>query len=114
LFAGAFTLVALLVAWLQNTYGASWALAGVVIGGFADAHSTAASVGSLAKQGQMTRELATVAVGLVFTTNTLSKLAFARVGGAGFFWRLSPGLVLMVAAFWAAWWLSRVSPDWPG
>ncbi len=45
-FAGAFTLVALLVAWLQNDFGASWALAGVVLGGFADAHSTAASVGS--------------------------------------------------------------------
>jgi uncharacterized membrane protein (DUF4010 family) len=105
LFAGAFTFVALLVAWLQNTFGATWALAGVVIGGFADAHSTAASVGSLAKQGQMTRELAAIAVGLVFTTNTLSKLAFARAGGANYFWRLAPGLVLMVAAFWAAWWL---------
>ena len=107
LFAGAFTLVALVVAWLQNTFGASWALAGVVIGGFADAHSTAASVGSLSAQGQMTRELGAIAVGLVFTTNTLSKLAFARAGGARYFWRLAPGLLLMVAAFWAAWWLTR-------
>jgi hypothetical protein len=79
----------------------------VVIGGFADAHSTAASVGSLSAQGQMTRELGVIAVGLVFTTNTLSKLAFARAGGAAYFWRLAPGLVLMVATFWAAWWLTR-------
>jgi uncharacterized membrane protein (DUF4010 family) len=80
----------------------------VVLGGFADAHSTAASVGSLAAQQQLTRELAAVAIGLVLTTNTLSKLGFARAGGTGYFWRLAPGLVLMVAAFWIAWWL--VSP----
>ncbi len=108
LFAGAFTLVALLVAWLQHTFGATWALAGVVIGGFADAHSTAASVGSLASQEQMSRELAIIAVGLVFTANTLSKLAFARAGGMGYFWRLAPGLIFMVAAFWLAWWLASV------
>ena len=30
----------LLVAWLQRSFGTTWALAGVVIGGFADAHST--------------------------------------------------------------------------
>ena len=105
LFAGAFTLVALLVAWLQNSFGATWALAGVVLGGFADAHSTAASVGSLSAQGQMTRELAAIAVGLVFTTNTISKLAFARTGGSAYFWRLAPGLVLLVGSFWTAWWL---------
>jgi uncharacterized membrane protein (DUF4010 family) len=109
LFAGAFTVVALLVAWLQRSFGASWALAGVVVGGFADAHSTAASVGSLSSQQQLTREVGAVAVGLVLTTNTLSKLAFARVGGARFFWRLAPGLVLLVAAYWATWWLIPVT-----
>jgi uncharacterized membrane protein (DUF4010 family) len=103
LFAAAFTVVALVVAWLQNTFGATWALAGVVIGGFADAHSTAASVGSLSAQQQMARELAVVAIGLVLTTNTISKLVFARAGGAGYFWRLAPGLVLLVGSFWLAW-----------
>jgi uncharacterized membrane protein (DUF4010 family) len=103
-FAGAFTLVALLVAWLQNSFGATWALAGVVLGGFADAHSTAASVGSLAAKELMTRELAAIAVGLLFTTNTVSKLAFAWAGGAGYFWRLAPGLVLLIGSFWLVWW----------
>ena len=41
LFAAAFVLVMLMVAWLQRSFGATWALAGVVVGGFADAHSTA-------------------------------------------------------------------------
>ncbi len=55
MFAGAFVLVMLLVAWLQRSFGPTWALAGVVVGGFADAHSTAASVGSLTTQDQLPR-----------------------------------------------------------
>jgi uncharacterized membrane protein (DUF4010 family) len=109
LFAGAFSLVALLVAWLQQSFGTGWALAGVVIGGFADSHSTAASVGSLAAQQRLSLEVGAIAVGLVATANTLSKLAFARAGGAAYFWRLAPGLVLLVAAFWVTWWLTHVS-----
>jgi uncharacterized membrane protein (DUF4010 family) len=108
MFAGAFVLVMLLVAWLQRSFGATWALAGVVIGGFADAHSTAASIGSLAAQQQMSRDVAAVGLGLVITTNTLSKLGFARAGGNGYFWRLAPGLALLVGAFWTTWWLVRV------
>lgn len=105
LFAGAFVLVMLLVAALQRYLGPTWALAGVVVGGFVDAHSTAASIGSLASQEQMSRALAPIALGLVVTTNTISKLGFARAGGSAYFWRLAPGLVLLVAAFWAGWWL---------
>jgi uncharacterized membrane protein (DUF4010 family) len=105
IFAGAFVLVMLLVAWLQRSFGPTWALAGVVVGGFADAHSTAASVGSLATQGQLTPELAAIAIGLVVTTNTLSKLGFAWAGGGAYFWRLAPGLLLLIAAYWAAWFL---------
>jgi len=107
MFAAAFTAVALLVAWLQQSFGTTWAMAGVVAGGFADAHSTAASIGTLAAQERMTRGLAEIAIGLVIATNTLSKLGFARAGGARYFSRLAPGLVLLVAAFWITWWLDR-------
>jgi uncharacterized membrane protein (DUF4010 family) len=103
LFAGAFVLVMLLVAWLQRSFGPTWALAGVVIGGFADAHSTTASVGSLAAQQQMPLDLAIIAIGLVITTNTLSKLGFAWAGGSAYFWRLAPGLLLLIASFWICW-----------
>jgi uncharacterized membrane protein (DUF4010 family) len=108
LFAAAFTAVALLVAWLQRSFGTTWALAGVVAGGFADAQSTAASVGSLAAQEKMTHELAAIAVGLIVTTNTISKMGFAWAGGGRYFARLAPGLVLLIAAYWVAWWLGRV------
>jgi hypothetical protein len=66
-------------------------------------------VGSLAAQQRLSLEVGAIAVGLVATANTLSKLAFARAGGAAYFWRLAPGLVLLVAAFWVTWWLTRVS-----
>ena len=102
----AFVAVMLMVAWLQNSFGPAWALAGVVAGGFADAHSTAASIGSLAAQEQLPRELAAIAVGLVVTTNTISKLGFAWAGGKTYFWRLAPGLLLLIAAFWVTWWLT--------
>ena len=106
MFAGAFVLVMLLVAWLQRSFGPAWALAGVVVGGFADAHSTAASVGSLAAQEQLPRTVAAIAVGLIVTTNTVSKLGFAWAGGSAYFWRLAPGLLLLIAAFWTTWWLT--------
>ena len=103
IFAGAFVLVMLLVAWLQRSFGPIWALGGVVIGGFADAHSTTASVGSLAAQGQLQPDLAAIAIGLIVTTNTLSKLGFAWAGGVAYFLRLAPGLVLLVAGYWVTW-----------
>jgi uncharacterized membrane protein (DUF4010 family) len=105
IFAGAFALVALVVAWLQRSFGPGWALAGVVAGGFADAHSTSASVGTLTSAEQMGRPLGAIAIGLVLSANTLTKLLFARTGGTAYFWRLTPGLALLVGAFWATWWL---------
>ena len=95
LFAAAFVLVMLLVAWLQRSFGATWALAGVVIGGFADAHSTAASVGSLASQQQLPRELAIIAIGLWSPTRFPARLR----AEAGPISRLAPGLLLLIAAF---------------
>ena len=109
LFAAAFTAVALLVAWLQRSFGAQWALAGVVIGGFADAHSTTASVGSLTAQDHLPRDVAAMAVGLIVTSNTLSKAVFARAGGSAYFWALLPGLALLIASFWVTWWFVRAA-----
>ena len=104
LFAGAFVLVMLLVAWLQRSFGPAWALAGVVVGGFADAHSTTASIGSLAAQEQLPRELAAIAMGLVITTNTFRSWVSRAPAAARYFWRLAPGLALLIAAFWVTWW----------
>jgi hypothetical protein len=39
------------------------------------------------------------------TTNTVSKLGFAWAGGGAYFWRLAPGLLLLIATYWVAWFL---------
>jgi uncharacterized membrane protein (DUF4010 family) len=105
LFAGLFCAIAILVVLLQRTFGDTGALVGAVTGGLLDAHSSAASVAGLAAQKLLPHAVACDAIGLILTANTFSKLLFARIGGSAFFWRVAPGLVLMIAAFWIARWL---------
>ena len=102
LFAGLFCVIAILVVLLQRTFGDTGALVGAVTGGFLDAHSSSASVAGLASQKLLPHSVAGNAIGLILTANTLAKLIFARIGGAAFFWRVAPGLALMIAAFWIA------------
>lgn len=105
LFAGLFCAIAILVVVLQRTFGDTGALVGAVTGGFLDAHSSSASVAGLAGQKLLPYSVAANAIGLILSANTLAKLIFARIGGSAFFWRVAPGLVLMIAAFWIARWL---------
>jgi uncharacterized membrane protein (DUF4010 family) len=105
LFAAVFCAIAVLVALLQRAFGDAGALVGAVTGGFLDAHSSSASVAGLAAQNVLSHPVAGNAIGLILTANTLAKLVFARVGGSLFFWRVAPGLVLMIAAFWFARWV---------
>jgi uncharacterized membrane protein (DUF4010 family) len=103
LFAGLFCFIAVLVVLLQRAFGDAGALVGAVTGGFLDAHSSSASVAGLAAQNLLPHSVAGNAIGLILTANTLGKLIFARVGGSAFFWRVAPGLALMIAAFWIVW-----------
>lgn len=105
LFAGLFCFIAILVVLLQRAFGDAGALVGAVTGGFLDAHSSSASVAGLAGQKLLPYSVAGNAIGMILTANTLAKLVFARVGGSAFFWRVAPGLVLMIAAFWIVKWL---------
>jgi uncharacterized membrane protein (DUF4010 family) len=75
---------------------------GATAGGFLDAHSSSAAVANLVGQGALDAPAAAVAVALVVTANTVSKLLFARMGGTAFFMRVGAGLVAMLAAFWTA------------
>jgi uncharacterized membrane protein (DUF4010 family) len=105
LFAGLFCVIAVLVVLMQRAFGDTGALVGAVTGGFLDAHSSSASVAGLAAQELLPRAVAGNAIGLILSANTLAKLVFARIGGSAFFWRVAPGLVLMISAFWVARWL---------
>lgn len=99
------TVTALLygAALLQNAYGASGALIGIALGGFADAHSAAASAGALVAREAVTMPVGVWAVLLAVTTNTCTKLIVAAVtGGRSFLLALAPALIAMVAALWVA------------
>lgn len=108
-FAGLIALVLiasdLLESWLGDL-GAALSAAAV---GFADTHAAAVSVAELVSQGRIDADSAVLAVLLALTTNTLTKIALARAAGGGDYARqLIPGLVMLLAALWVGWGLTRL------
>lgn len=78
--------------------------------GFADTHAAAVSVAELGAQGRVDADSAALAVLLALSTNTLTKIALARTaGGADYAWRVIPGLVAMLVALWAGWWIAQLA-----
>jgi uncharacterized membrane protein (DUF4010 family) len=72
------------------------------LGGFADAHSSTASIASLAKAGQLPFDAIAGPVLMAVSSNSLSKCVVAWVsGGRPFATYVIPGQVLMTAAMWA-------------
>ncbi len=99
------TVTALLygAALLQQSFGASGAVVGIALGGFADTHSAAASAGALVARDAVSVPVGAWAVLLAVTTNTCTKLVVAGVtGGRSFLRALAPALVSMIAALWVA------------
>jgi uncharacterized membrane protein (DUF4010 family) len=105
IFAAVFCALGILVVALQKSFGSGGALAASIIGGFLDAHSTSASLAGLSAQGIVERDLAVQGIGLIITTNIVTKLVLARVGGGQYFRRLAPSLLLIAAALWLGWWV---------
>jgi uncharacterized membrane protein (DUF4010 family) len=74
------------------------------VSGLADSHAAAISAASLAASGKTEVPLAAIAVLIGFSTNALSKAVVAfSLGDRRFAFQLLPGLVLMVLAAWAGW-----------
>ena len=83
--------------WLGNS--AAILLAGLA--GFADSHSAAASVAALESSSALSLSAAQLAVLLILSTNTLTKLVLAwSLGSKGYAGWLTLGLVLSLAAAW--------------
>jgi uncharacterized membrane protein (DUF4010 family) len=86
-------------AWLGAQLGGLGALAGVAVGGFADAPSATASAGVLASRGTLSEPQALVAILLALAANTVTKLAVAyATGGPRYLGRLFWPHVAMLAA----------------
>jgi uncharacterized membrane protein (DUF4010 family) len=74
------------------------------VAGFGDSHAAAISAASLAASGKTGVPLAAIAVLIGFSTNAVSKTAVAfSLGDRRFGFALLPGIVLMVLAAWAGW-----------
>jgi uncharacterized membrane protein (DUF4010 family) len=74
------------------------------VSGLGDSHAAAISAASLAASGKTPATLAAIAVRVGFSTNALSKTVVAfSLGERRFAFELLPGIVLMVLAAWAGW-----------
>ncbi|MFN4350632.1 MAG: MgtC/SapB family protein [Hylemonella sp.] len=105
-----FTGIAAVVAWLQQGVGTLATLAATALAGFADAHSSAAAVMSLAARGEIDPLTMLTAVLLAFSTNNASKIVAAYVtGGARYGSIVGAGLMLVALAAWACWGWLRLS-----
>jgi uncharacterized membrane protein (DUF4010 family) len=82
------------------------------VAGLADSHAAAISAATQGANGSVAMTLAGIAVLIGFTTNTVSKTVVAfTLGERRFALQLLPGLILMVAAAWGGWLLSRLTAD---
>ena len=89
---------------LTNWLGDRGLLLATGIAGLGDTHAAAISAASLAAVGKAQVTLAAMAVLIGFTTNSVSKAVVAfSLGDRRFALQLLPGIVLMVLAAWAGW-----------
>jgi uncharacterized membrane protein (DUF4010 family) len=91
-------IAAALRAWLGETGIA----VGAVVAGFVDTHAAAISIASLAASAKITPQDAVLPILGAMTSNTVAKIVMAiGAGSRGFAVRITPGLVVSIAAAWA-------------
>ena len=100
----ALTLSGILVASaaLREWFGETGVIVAAAVAGFVDTHSAAISIASLVASGKMSAADAVIPILAGLSTNTISKIIFARTsGGHSFALRVIPGLILVALAAWA-------------
>jgi len=85
----------------ETWFGSTGITFAASLAGFADAHTSAISVASLAATGKVIPADTVIPILAGVTTNTASKIVFAVAAGGGrFAMRVIPGLLLVLAAAW--------------
>lgn len=111
IFGSILSMILLVSAALSAWFGGAGAVAAAAVAGLVDTHAAAISIAALVAAGQLTPAEAVVPILAGLTTNTVSKLVFARANGTtAFQLRVAPGLILVAAAAWcglAAVWVMR-------
>ncbi|WOJ88086.1 DUF4010 domain-containing protein [Methylocapsa polymorpha] len=105
-FAGMLSAILLASRALNDWFGVKGVIAAAAVAGFADTHSAAISIAALVGSGKIAVADAAFPILIALSTNTVTKLAASLLGGGwAFALRVVPGLVLVVLAAWAGWWL---------
>ena len=87
---------------MLNHFGETGVMLTATLSGFADAHSSTASIATLAKSGQLPLSATTIPILIAVSSNTLSKCLVAWIsGGRRFAAYVIPGQVLLTLAMWA-------------
>jgi uncharacterized membrane protein (DUF4010 family) len=106
IFATVLTLILLVSKAADEWFGTSGVLVAAMVAGFADTHSAAISVATLANDGKMTPAETALPILLALSTNTITKAVLCiYAGGFPFALRTVPGLALMILVAWTVWWL---------
>lgn len=88
---------------LKDWFGDSGVVIGAAIAGFVDTHAAAISIASLVASTKLVPEAAVVPILAAMTTNAVAKIVMATATGpAGFALRVVPGIIVSMAAAWAA------------
>ena len=101
--AGSMSFMLVAVAALDTRFGDAGVIAGLALAGIVDAHSAAVSAASLVVSGQLSPGQAVIPVLAAVSTNAGAKIVMAAsAGSSGFALRIVPGVILSLAAAWAA------------
>jgi uncharacterized membrane protein (DUF4010 family) len=99
LIASLLVLSAALNAWL----GKAGVLVAAAAAGLADAHAAAVSVASLVSADKFSVGESVLPILAALTTNTISKIVVATsTGGRNYAMKITPGLLMVIGAAWAA------------
>jgi uncharacterized membrane protein (DUF4010 family) len=74
---------------------------GTALAGFFDVHAAAASAFALAANGKVEVDAVLLPMLLAFTTNTMSKMGAAILGGRAYALRVGAGLLAVLSAAWS-------------
>ncbi|HSO75517.1 MAG TPA: DUF4010 domain-containing protein, partial [Blastocatellia bacterium] len=104
IFAATVSAILLASAAVNRWLGSAGLAVAAGLAGFADTHSAAISVASLAAAEKIQASDAELPILVALTTNTLTKAVVAvTTGGRKFAFRIIPGLVLVILAAWLGW-----------
>lgn len=94
-------IILVISAGLQERFGSAGVLIAALVAGLIDTHAAAISVATLVASGKVAPQDAVFPILAALTSNTLSKIAMAVVGGGWpFALRVVPGLVLVALTAW--------------